>query len=253
MTKHKINISILVLNMVLLKLMYWGNSNLTWILLAVFLFFFLIVSYGVIFMTFNYFVQSKNAFPKPHVLLTFDDGPNPQTTPIVLDLLKEYNVTAIFFVIGTKAKSENELVKRIMDDGHFIGNHTFSHHPMFALLNGVKVEKEIVELNNLFINQGIQTNLFRPPIGYTNPIIARVVNKLSLNIIGWNKRSYDTVIRNPKKLAKRLLFIAKPGSLILLHDNLKQTSEALSLFLKESEEKGIIFANKNQINSFLND
>ena len=253
MTKHKINISILVLNMVLLTLMYWGNSNLTWILLAVFLFFFLIVSYGVIFMTFNYFVQSKNAFPKPHVLLTFDDGPNPQTTPIVLDLLKEYNVTAIFFVIGTKAKSENELVKRIMDDGHFIGNHTFSHHPMFALLNGVKVEKEIVELNNLFINQGIQTNLFRPPIGYTNPIIARVVNKLSLNIIGWNKRSYDTVIRNPKKLAKRLLFIAKPGSLILLHDNLKQTSEALSLFLKESEEKGIIFANKNQINSFLND
>ena len=253
MTKHKINISILVLNMVLLTLMYWGNSNLTWILLAVFLFFFLIVSYGVIFMTFNYFVQSKNAFPKPHVLLTFDDGPNPQTTPIVLDLLKEYNVTAIFFVIGTKAKSENELVKRIMDDGHFIGNHTFSHHPMFALLNGVKVEKEIVELNNLFINQGIQTNLFRPPIGYTNPIIARVVNKLSLNIIGWNKRSYDTVIRNPKKLAKRLLFIAKPGSIILLHDNLKQTSEALSLFLKESEEKGIIFANKNQINSFLND
>ena len=253
MTKHKINISILVLNMVLLTLMYWGNSNLTWILLAVFLFFFLIVSYGVIFMTFNYFVQSKNAFPKPHVLLTFDDGPNPQTTPIVLDLLKEYNVTAIFFVIGTKAKSENELVKRIMDDGHFIGNHTFSHHPMFALLNGVKVEKEIVELNNLFINQGIQTNLFRPPIGYTNPIIARVVNKLSLNIIGWNKRSFDTVIRNPKKLTKRLLFLAKPGSIILLHDNLKQTSEALSLFLKESQEKGIIFANKNQINSFLND
>lgn len=239
--------------MVLLSLMYWGNSNLTWILLAVFLFFFLIVSYGVIFMTFNYFVQSKNALPKPHVLLTFDDGPNPQTTPIVLDLLKEYNVTAIFFVIGTKVKSENELIKRIMDDGHFIGNHTFSHHPMFALLNGVKVEKEIVELNNLLINQGIQTNLFRPPIGYTNPIIARVVNKLSLNIIGWNKRSYDTVIRNPKKLAKRLLFIAKPGSIILLHDNLKQTSEALSLFLKESDEKGIIFANKNQINSFLND
>ena len=253
MTKHKINISLFVLNMVLLSLMYWGNSNLTWILLAVFLFFFLIVSYGVIFMTFNYFVQSKNAFPKPHVLLTFDDGPNPQTTPIVLDLLKEYNVTAMFFVIGTKAKSENELVKRIMDDGHFIGNHTFSHHPMFALLNGVKVEKEIVELNNLFINQGIQTNLFRPPIGYTNPIIARVVNKLSLNIIGWNKRSYDTVIRNPKKLSKRLLFIAKPGSIILLHDNLKQTSEALSLFLKESEEKVIIFANKNQIHSFLND
>jgi len=253
MTKHKINVSLFVLNMVLLSFMYWGNSNLTWILLVVFMFFFLILSYGVLFMTFNYFVKSKNAFPKPHVLLTFDDGPNPQTTPIVLDLLKEYKVTAIFFVIGTKAKSENELIRRIMDEGHFIGNHTFSHHPMFALLNGAKVEKEIVELNNLLINQGIQTNLFRPPIGYSNPIIARVVNKLSLNIIGWNKRSYDTVIRNPKKLAKRLLFLAKPGSIILLHDNLKQTSEALSLFLKESEEKGIIFANKNQINSFLND
>ena len=237
MTKHKINVSLFVLNMVLLSFMYWGNSNLTWILLVVFMFFFLILSYGVLFMTFNYFVKFKNAFPKPHVLLTFDDGPNPQTTPIVLDLLKKYKVTAIFFVIGTKAKSENELIRRIMDEGHFIGNHTFSHHPMFTLLNGAKVEKEIVELNNLLINQGIQTNLFRPPIGYTNPIIARVVNKLSLNIIGWNKRSYDTVIRNPKKLAKRLLFLAKPGSIILLHDNLKQTSEALSLFLKESEEK----------------
>ena len=253
MTKHQINVSLFALNMILLSLIYWSNSNLIWILLAVFLFFFLIVSCGVLFMTFNYFVKSKNAFTKPHVLLTFDDGPNPQTTPIVLDILKEYKVTALFFVIGTKAVRENELIKRIIEEGHLIGNHTFSHPPMFALLNGAKVEKEIVELNNLFINQGIQTNLFRPPIGYTNPIIDRVVNKLSLNIIGWNKRSYDTVIRNPKVLAKRLLFLAKPGSILLLHDNLKQTSEALSLFLKESQEKGIIFANKNQINSFLND
>ena len=253
MIKHKINSSLFVLNIVLLSLMYWDNSNLPWILLAAFMFFFLILSYGVLFMTFNYFIQSKNAFPKPHVLLTFDDGPNPHTTPIVLDILKESKVTAIFFVIGSKAKFENELIKRIIDEGHFIGNHTFSHHPIFALLNRTKVEKEIVELNHLFINQGIQTNLFRPPIGYTNPIIARVVIKLSLNIIGWNKRSFDTVIRNPKKLTKRLLFLAKPGSIILLHDNLKQTSEALSLFLKESQEKGIIFANKNQINSFLND
>ena len=237
MTKHQINVSLFALNMILLSLIYWSNSNLIWILLAVFLFFFLIVSCGVLFMTFNYFVKSKNAL----------------TTPIVLDILKEYKVTALFFVIGTKAVRENELIKRIIEEGHLIGNHTFSHPPMFALLNGAKVEKEIVELNNLFINQGIQTNLFRPPIGYTNPIIDRVVNKLSLNIIGWNKRSYDTVIRNPKVLAKRLLFLAKPGSILLLHDNLKQTSEALSLFLKESQEKGIIFANKNQINSFLND
>lgn len=253
MTKHKINSGLFIVFMITISIVYWNNSNLGWILFYVFLFFFLIVSCGVLFMTFNYFVKSKNSISKPLVLLTFDDGPNPNTTPFVLDILKEYDITAVFFIIGSKAVSESLLVKRIIDEGHFIGNHTFSHPPMFALLNGKNVEKEIVELNDSLSNQGIQTNLFRPPIGYTNPIIARVVTKLSLNVIGWNKRSYDTVIRNPKALAKRLLNLAKPGSIILLHDNLKHTPEALNLFLKDAKEKGIIFANKNQINSFLND
>lgn len=239
--------------MILFSGLFWNSSKLLMILLFIFLFFFLIVSCGVLFMTFNYFVKSKNSISKPFVLLTFDDGPNPNTTPIILDTLKEYNVTAFFFVIGSKAENEQQLIKRIIDEGHFVGNHTYSHPPMFALLNGVKVEKEILKLNEVFTKIGIQSNLFRPPIGYANPIIARVVNKLDLNIIGWNKRSYDTVIRNPKTLVKRLVFIAKPGSILLLHDNLKQTSIALNLFLELSKQKGIIFANKEQINSFLNE
>ena len=223
------------------------------ILLLVFLFFFLILSCGVLFMSFNYFVKSKNSIEKPFVLLTFDDGPDRNTTPIILDVLKDFNVTAIFFVIGIKAKKEQHLIKRIIEEGHFIGNHTASHPPLFALLSAAKVEKEINELTAFFTTLEMESNLFRPPIGYTNPIISRVVNKLNLNLIGWNKRSYDTVIRNPKVLSNRLVSLSKPGSIILLHDNLKQTALALKPFLELSSQKGITFANKEQINLYLNE
>lgn len=204
-------------------------------------------------MRFNYFLKAVCKTNSPSVLLTFDDGPNPSTTPQILDALDENGVKAMFFVVGKKAEQFPEIVERIKKEGHGIGNHTFTHPPLFALLNGKKVTTEINELMQFLDRKSIQTSLFRPPIGYTNPIIARVVEQVGLTVVGWNRRSYDTVIKNSKLLSKRLLKQATPGSILLLHDNLPQTAKAIPSFLKSAKEKGIIFASEQEIESFGNE
>jgi peptidoglycan/xylan/chitin deacetylase (PgdA/CDA1 family) len=239
--------------MVLISIIFWTDDNMLTLLFTVFLIFFLILSAGVMFLRFNYFLKAICSTDKPFVLLTFDDGPDPKTTPSILDNLAKYNVKALFFVIGKKAETHPELIDRILDEGHSIGNHTYSHPPIFALMNGEKVKDQIVKFNQVLEKKGVKTNVFRPPVGYTNPIIARVIKNLNLKVIGWNKRSYDTVIFNSSWLSNRLLSQAKAGSIILLHDNLKQTEAALPMFLEKAREKGIIFANELDIKSILNE
>ena len=253
MLRHKLNVLFLVLSMVLISILFWTNENMLVLLFITFLIFFVILSAGVMFLRFNYFLKAICKTEKPYVLLTFDDGPDPETTPFVLDTLKKNNVNAIFFVIGNKAERNPDLVDRIISEGHSIGNHTYSHPPIFALMSGGKVKEQLLKFDEVLENKGIKTKAFRPPVGYTNPIIARVVKELKLNVIGWNKRSYDTVIFNSNLLSKRLLAQAKPGSIILMHDNLKQTMQALPLFLEKAKEKGTIFANELDIKTILNE
>jgi peptidoglycan/xylan/chitin deacetylase (PgdA/CDA1 family) len=239
--------------MVLITILFWTNENMLFLLFITFLIFFIILSAGVLFLRFNYFVKAICKTSKPYVLLTFDDGPDPKTTPAVLDTLKKFDVKAIFFIIGKKVEDNPELIERIIKEGHSIGNHTYSHPPIFALMNAEKVKEELLRFDEVLMQKGVKTNVFRPPIGYTNPIIARVVKALNLQVIGWNKRSYDTVIFNPKRLSKRLIAQSTPGSIILMHDNLKQTMEALPSFLESAKEKGTIFANELDIKSMVNE
>lgn len=247
MTKHTINTLLFALNVGVLVLFFRSSDHFFLFLFLAFGFFFLVLSAGVLFLRFNYFMKSIVTIDKPAVLLTFDDGPNPETTPMILDTLKKHEVKAIFFVIGKKALAHPEIVQRMLHEGHRIGNHTFSHHPMFALLSGKKVKNEIQQLQTVLDGHAVQTELFRPPIGYSNPIIARVVKDLGVKVIGWNQRSYDTVVKNPMKLAKRLVRLSKPGSIILLHDNLVQSRDSLNSYLSEAKEKGIIFANEQHL------
>lgn len=253
MLRHKLNVLFLVLAMVLISIIFWTDENMLFLMFIVFLIFFLILSAGVMFLRFNYFLRSICSTNKPFVLLTFDDGPNPKTTPKILDNLAKYKVKAMFFVIGNKAEKHPELIDRIINEGHSIGNHTYSHPPIFALMSGEKVKSQLEKFDEVLVKKGVKTNAFRPPVGYSNPIIARVVKNLNLKVIGWNKRSYDTVIFNSKWLSSRLLAQAKPGSIILLHDNLKQTEAALPLFLEKAKQKGTIFANELDIKSILNE
>jgi peptidoglycan/xylan/chitin deacetylase (PgdA/CDA1 family) len=131
---------------------------------------------------------------KSKIHLTFDDGPNHETTSRILDILKEHNEKAIFFLIGQKILEYPELVKRISDEGHTIGNHSYSHSNLFPLFRTKKVQEEL-EKTNTFIKEitGKDCTLFRPPFGVTNPNIAKAVNRLDMQTIGWSLRTLDTV------------------------------------------------------------
>lgn len=199
-------------------------------------------------MQFNYFLRSKTTLTTPIVVLTFDDGPDEHFTPKILDVLKKYEISAVFFVIGSKVKNQVKLTQRIVEEGHLIGNHTYSHHPLFSMQNQLKVEKEIGECDNIVLKlTGKKPTLFRAPIGYTNPIIARAIKKLEKQSIGWTLRSYDSVFKNPMTLKNRLLSNIKNGQIVLLHDNLPQTAEMLEEFILEAQKNGIIFANQSSI------
>jgi peptidoglycan/xylan/chitin deacetylase (PgdA/CDA1 family) len=247
--KHKINLGFLLLG-VFVSVLFFNNSPVFFpLLLSIFALYFLILSAGVLFLRFNYFLNSRSQVKPPYVLLSFDDGPHPELTPKILETLKNHNVKAIFFVIGLKAEEHPNIVHQIVADGHLIGNHTYTHHPLFAMYSMEKVHIEICKNAELLKKlTGSELELFRPPIGYTNPKIARVVKKLGLKVIGWNVRSYDTILHNPRTLKNRVLKLTKPGSIVLLHDTLSQTEQMLDAYITDAKQNGIIFANDSHLN-----
>ena len=226
-----------------LKLFVWLVSTI----------FFTTISFGVIVLRLNFFLSATCKTKESGVLFTFDDGPHPVNTPKILDALKAQQVKAIFFVIGEKAEKNPEIIQRIIDEGHLIGNHTFSHPPLFALMSGNKVKTEMVKCQMVLKNQfNLNQTYFRPPIGYTNPIIARQVRELKMPVMGWTFRSWDTVLKNPNALMKRSKKGLKPGNILLFHDTLDQTASMLPQLLEASKDKGLNFVDLQRINNVSN-
>lgn len=190
----------------------------------------------------NFFLKAIHQMPNDKIMLTFDDGPHKDNTPKILDTLKSNNVKAMFFVIGKNVAAHPEIVKRMIGEGHLIGGHSY-HHPLwFGSLVGEKLRKEIITAQHI-ISDIVEKPIkwFRPPFGVTNPKIAQCVKKESLMVVGWNIRSFDTAIKEPSQLLKRLNKKLKPGSIILLHDPLPQTSEILEEFITSTRKKGYEF------------
>jgi peptidoglycan/xylan/chitin deacetylase (PgdA/CDA1 family) len=249
-SKHKINILLFVL-LTIVAFVYLKASELfVFIELFLIALFFITVSLGVVWPRFNYFIKAKHTLDGDEILLTFDDGPHPVHTPMILDVLKNHDVKAVFFVIGKHVKEYPDILKRISNEGHLTGNHTFDHHALFSLGNEQYVRKQLEDTEKIIAQAEVQnTGLFRPPVGYTNPIIARVATKLGLRVLGWNFRSYDTIFKDPDRLLKRLLRHTKKGGVVLLHDNLPQTVSMLDKYLSESKLQGYQFANEKTLNN----
>ncbi|NVO18773.1 MAG: polysaccharide deacetylase family protein [Bacteroidetes bacterium] len=173
------------------------------------------------------------------VFLSFDDGPSSQFTAEILDELKRRDIKAVFFCIGNHAESSPGLVKRIVEEGHLIGNHTYSHDWALTLKSSHEFENELEKAETAIKSIiGREVNLFRPPFGVTNPSIAKAVKKRNLLSIGWDIRSLDTVITDPDKLRRRIIRKLRPGSIILLHDNRCITSLILSELIDDIESNG---------------
>lgn len=186
----------------------------------------------------NFYLTAINKAKKDCVILGFDDGPDPEMTPQVLDILEAHQAQAIFFLIGKNALKYPEIVREINRKGHLIGGHTLHHPANFGMLDLHRTEEEIMEGIKAvegIINQKI--TLFRPPLGVSNPIIAAVIKKNNLDVIGWNIRSYDTINKDAQKMLKRITGKIKGGSSILLHDRAKNTVEILPEILKDIQNK----------------
>jgi peptidoglycan-N-acetylglucosamine deacetylase len=157
----------------------------------------------------------------PRVALTFDDGPSLETTPRVLDLLDEAGAKATFFVVGRKLEGARKAVARdAVARGHAVACHSFAHDRLFALRSETYVRQDLARaLLAIEDAVGVPTKLFRPPIGHTNPTIARVAEELGLTIVGFSVRGYDGLASaRPDAVAKRIVRGLRDGAIALMHD-----------------------------------
>jgi peptidoglycan/xylan/chitin deacetylase (PgdA/CDA1 family) len=177
---------------------------------------------GVLVLRWRVFVDAVIGAPRGErgVALTFDDGPHPRWTPRVLDVLAERGAHATFFLVGRKAERYPEVVLRILERGHAVGLHSYAHDRLFAL-RGERRVKEDLERGMAVLQKitGRRPRLFRPPIGHTNPAIARAVDSLDLVVVGWTIAGRDGVARaRPEAVAARVRRDLRDGVIVLLHD-----------------------------------
>jgi peptidoglycan-N-acetylglucosamine deacetylase len=125
------------------------------------------------------------------IALTFDDGPNDAATPELLDLLARHGVRATFFAMGNFARLRPELVRRVVAEGHLLGNHTMSH-PALSIASGARVRAELAECNAVLEEiTGKAVRYFRPPFGARRPLVLRAARELGLTPVMWNVTGYD--------------------------------------------------------------
>lgn len=152
------------------------------------------------------------------IALTFDDGPNPDATPRILDTLAEYGVRATFFILGAHAERWPELVHRVVAEGHQIGNHGYFHRKLhfkspFYVKRDISLGKRAIE------RAGSHTPLFfRAPHGFRSPWVYLIARSLGERTIGWSLGVWDSDRPGVDAIVQRTLEGTKPGSIILLHD-----------------------------------
>ena len=152
------------------------------------------------------------------VALTFDDGPNPDATPLVLDALKARGVRATFFILGRHAEQWPDLVKRVADEGHSIGNHGYFHRKLH--FKSPEYVRHDLELGVAAIERAanVRPKLFRAPHGFRAPWVSTIAASLGERTVGWSLGVWDSDRPGVEVIADRTVKGAKPGSILLLHD-----------------------------------
>lgn len=182
------------------------------------------------------------------VYLTFDDGPTPDVTPWVLDKLKKYDVKATFFALGRNVEHYPDIYRQIIDEGHSVGNHTYSHLKGWNVSNDNYFED--IELARRFID----SDLFRPPYGRIKASQVAELKK-SYNIIMWSVLSVDYNRRiSGDRCVKNVMENVRPGSIIVFHDSAKARKNlyhALPVVLESLKEKGYEMDKIETYNNFI--
>lgn len=178
------------------------------------------------------------------IALTFDDGPNRKNTALLLDALKERNVKATFFVLGLNVVKYPDLVKRMIEEGHEVGNHTYSHKNLFQLEDD-EIKEEIEITNNLIKEiTGDYPKLFRPSYGNYNENIKNIAN---MEVVNWTIDSLDWRLKNTKKIYNRVIYKLKGNDIVLLHDIYKTSVNATIKIIDKLQAEGYEFVTASEI------
>ena len=183
-------------------------------------------------------IFTKNC-SKRKVYFTFDDGPDPIATPFVLKELAKYNAKATFFVTGKNAEKFPDLLKQISEEGHALGNHTYSHISGWSTTNNGYLE-EVKKCSDI-----VRSSLFRPPYGRIYPWQALKIQRAGYQIVMWDLLTYDFNIKLlSKKPIEKMLKRIKDGSIIVFHDTpkpLENLKNLLPRYLEYCHREGLVF------------
>lgn len=184
------------------------------------------------------------------IALTFDDGPHGEKTPLILDVLRDNNVKATFFIVGENVSGNEGIVERIISEGHEIGNHTFRHKYLF------KVDRRVMELeidlcdDEIFNYSEYSATLFRPPGGIYNDVLSSVCNERGYDMVLWSIDTRDWAGTSAEDIEKEIMSNVEDGSIILMHDYVcgeSYTAEALKSVIPKLKELGYSFVTVSEL------
>ena len=180
------------------------------------------------------------AIARNEIALTIDDGPDPEVTPRLLDVLDTIDAKATFFCIGSRVLAHAALVREIVKRGHAIENHSLHHSHNFSLLGPGAYEREIVAAQRAIVDTtGIAPRFFRAPAGLRNVFLQPVLARHGLVLTSWTRRGFDTVTRDADRVAARLVDGLAAGDIVLLHDgHAARTAEGEPVILEALPKLG---------------
>ena len=241
MSKSQLTRILFIAALVITALLDWKCEVPICIYLLLLLFYLLLLAYGSYFIQSDFFLRSLwiGSEERKAISITFDDGPMKEFTPRLLDLLKSENISASFFLIGKNIAGNEGLVKRMIDEGHVIGNHSYSHTYWFSLNNSTNMLNDLKKCDDEIIRvTGKRPKFFRPPYGVINPMVKKAIEKGNYDCIGWSIRTYDTNAKSVEALLQKSLKNLSNGDIILFHDWGQHTIGILSAFIKEVRARG---------------
>lgn len=182
------------------------------------------------------------------IAITFDDGPHPQLTPKLLDLLKDRGIKATFYVVGKNVEAYPEIAKRIVDEGHEIGNHTWNH-PSLPKIGAARVKSEMDRTTDIIVKTtGVTPATMRPPYGATNATLnKRLDEEFGMKVILWSVDPQDWKYRNADRVASQLIENTKSGGILLAHDIHPSTVAAMPRTLDTLTSKGFKFVTVSEL------
>ncbi|MGF3112676.1 polysaccharide deacetylase family protein [Facklamia sp. P9177] len=177
-------------------------------------------------------------------VLTFDDGPNPVTTPQILDILKAHDVKATFFVLGQNAEKYPEIIQRMHDEGHLVGNHSYSHRN-YTIISDADVLYELNHTNEIIERvTNAPVNYYRMPYGAGGK---REMNLTEMTPVLWNVDSEDWKSRNEQAIINRVVATLLPSPVILMHDIYQESANSLGAVIESVQANGYQFVRLDEM------